>query len=487
MQQLIASSSHPNQFHFQLSAMFASFRDLHTQYILPRPYACFDAVYPLKMTLVHSKSGITVATNGFSPHLRGHSSGITQLYKSLGLKRYGDTIVQLNNQTFEELYDQFQDSTGGSNESGGYRSLLRYFSLRYGSFSKLPDDTTVKYLIRQSNGNLVSFTSPIFVRYLPSCISNNHNTEGIGLWASDSTLTNIKTQLNWMATPLPVQPKIDKDPCRFLSYKGEQFLSWCIVHDAEQKAIGIIRLEAFKSSRGTKGSEDMIGMIRNLLESELKETEALIIDLRDNGGGFVPLADGLTQLFTPNPHVSHGRAINHELNRRIFTGPLFARTEWSRSFDQLPSNAKYTKVVPFVPKHLSRFFGMSYMRPTGVLVNGLCYSACEIFTANMQDSGAGIIVGEDQKTGGGGANMVDYNTFIASELPDVFQPLRGVNLRLAWRQVVRKDGSLLEDNGVNVDLLIRPRPNDLPSINYVLKVAKKVMDIQYDRMGLLSK
>lgn len=50
-----ARSMSDRRFHEAASLLFTSLRDLHTTYILPRPYSCYSAVYPLQFDLIDAK------------------------------------------------------------------------------------------------------------------------------------------------------------------------------------------------------------------------------------------------------------------------------------------------------------------------------------------------------------------------------------------------------------------------------------------------
>jgi C-terminal processing protease CtpA/Prc len=105
-----------------------------------------------------------------------------------------------------------------------------------------------------------------------------------------------------------------------------------------------------------------------------------------------------------------------------------------------------------------------YFKPVAVLNNANCYSACELFSAAMQDTRGAFIFGEDPQTGGGGANVLTHRFFM-QVLPEVFQKLpHGQNMNIGWRQTVRfgvNEGKLIEDTGVVADFVVRPRTEDL--------------------------
>ncbi len=111
----------------------------------------------------------------------------------------------------------------------------------------------------------------------------------------------------------------------------------------------------------------------NLLNELNKEkVDGIIIDLRDNGGGSLPEAAMLTDLF-------------------VDPGPV---VQIRQSDDTVSRN--YRAYQPAV-----------YRAPMAVLVNRLSASASEIFSAAIQDYGRGIIIGSNTFGKGSVQNLID--------------------------------------------------------------------------------
>lgn len=144
-------------------------------------------------------------------------------------------------------------------------------------------------------------------------------------------------------------------------------------------------------------AEEVIKTIRLLLVNELKDTDALVFDVRSNGGGQISLADGIPQLFTPSFDPMGARALISKVNEKIFESSLFTNTEWASSY-ALSLEHTYMYPVRFTSKESANYYGMAYLKPVAVLTNANCYSACDLFAASMQDSGAAVIFGEDPTT-----------------------------------------------------------------------------------------
>lgn len=130
---------------------------------------------------------------------------------------------------------------------------------------------------------------------------------------------------------------------------------------------------------------------------------------------------------------------------------------------------------------------MVYDKPVAVFTNAACYSACDMFDANMQDNDAAVIIGEDPQTGGGGANPVDYHSFLYYFNKIDFPPLQLTELEfgsqkmmVSWRQFVRqgkKKRVLIENAGVKVNHMFRPTVTDImnPSSNSQLDMVITVL------------
>ncbi|MBK1726100.1 carboxy terminal-processing peptidase [Halorhodospira neutriphila] len=140
--------------------------------------------------------------------------------------------------------------------------------------------------------------------------------------------------------------------------------------DAEQQRIGVIEIPRFYRdfSAAQAGKEDYRSTTRDvkrlLEELEGQEIDGLVIDLRDNSGGALREATGLTDLFT-----GEGPAV------------------------QVRNHTGQTEQV-------GGGHPPAYDGPLGVLVNRRSASASEIFAAAIKDYNRGVVIG-DQTFGKG--------------------------------------------------------------------------------------
>jgi hypothetical protein len=95
------------------------------------------------------------------------------------------------------------------------------------------------------------------------------------------------------------------------------------------------------------------------------------------------------------------RAVNTVYNKRIFESgsPDFENTPWATIFKTTPPNSKWTAPNIMISNETQiNENGRAYFKPVAVLTNALCYSACELFTASIQDWKIGKVYGEGMLT-----------------------------------------------------------------------------------------
>ena len=198
---------------------------------------------------------------------------------------------------------------------------------------------------------------------------------------------------------------------------------------------------------------------------QLRNTNSLIIDVRDNPGGLINLADYIPQLFGTNIEPVKGTFRVSRINDVLIKNTFSKHDKWFQSYFGRRWFSKYSSPLEFSSKRYVNYVGQAYIKPVGVLLNARCFSSCDIFAANMKDNGIATLFGEDSTTGGGGANVVSYNEFLNIKGGDLFTALpystrQGAqDITVSWRQVSRvkqAQGKLIEDFGVEVDQLVLP-------------------------------
>jgi carboxyl-terminal processing protease len=141
--------------------------------------------------------------------------------------------------------------------------------------------------------------------------------------------------------------------------------------------IGIITVPSFyediaAENRGDPNYRSTTRDVLRLLEKlESQHIDGLLLDLRDNGGGYLPEATALTGLFIPH-------------------GPVVQLRDRSGHVDPLPDPEQ----------------GPAYTGPLAVLVNRFSASASEIFAGAIQDYHRGLIIGQNTFGKGTVQNLV---------------------------------------------------------------------------------
>jgi C-terminal processing protease CtpA/Prc len=192
----------------------------------------------------------------------------------------------------------------------------------------------------------------------------------------------------------------------------------------------------------------------------------LILDVRGNGGGFVVAAEFLLQFLTP-------RRIQPEPMQLISTdgtanlcANIADLADWRASIDQsVETGAQYSSALPLYPAELVNSVGQLYHGPVVLITDALCYSATDIFSAGFQDHEIGTVLGVDDATGAGGANVWTHENLLAGWPGGPFRRLpAGAQFRVALRRslrVGRRSGEPVEDLGVVPDERYRMTSRDL--------------------------
>jgi peptidase S41-like protein len=215
---------------------------------------------------------------------------------------------------------------------------------------------------------------------------------------------------------------------------------------------GYLRIWSFDVDSDT----EFIEAAKELLDG-LPDT-GLIIDLRDNPGGFIWAAERMLQLFTPNQISPTKFALRSTPLTRAMAGARFNDSElgpWKSSLESAPATGEpYSTHLPITTVEQCNDLGQFYGGPVVAVVDANTYSAGDLFTAGIADNGIGPIICIGEATGAGGANVWTSDDLSAAMQPaGVPLPLlaHGANFTMALRRAVRNgdaDGVLIEDSGI---------------------------------------
>jgi hypothetical protein len=184
----------------------------------------------------------------------------------------------------------------------------------------------------------------------------------------------------------------------------------------------------------------------------------VILDLRDNPGGFIWAAERLLQIFTPHAVTPTKFALRATPVTAAMARAPFNQAElapWAESlFAAEQTGEPYSSHLPITSYEQCNDLGQHYGGPVVVVVDANTYSSGDLFTAGIVDNRIGPVLCIGRATGAGGANVWDCDDLrVALEaagqsfprLPD------GVGFTMSVRRAVRTgeaEGSLIEDAGV---------------------------------------
>ena len=216
--------------------------------------------------------------------------------------------------------------------------------------------------------------------------------------------------------------------------------------DGSPQKIGVIDLPSFYADMSGKlgGRRTTVDVERILNDFNSKNVDAVVLDLRRNGGGSLKEAIDLTGLF-----IDEGTVV-----------------QVKDSYDQI---TKYEDETP----------GLSWEKPVIVLTSKFSASASEILAGALQDYGRGIIVGDTTTHGKGTVqSLLDLNQIVANirNPPNTYGALK-----ITMQQFYRPSGESTQLRGVLADLV-------LPSLSDKMDVGESDLDyaVEFDKIPRAS-
>ncbi|MFF7791515.1 S41 family peptidase [Streptomyces sp. NPDC007991] len=449
-------------FHAEMSEIFHSVRDLHTNYLLPDPFKGKIAFLPFlvesctdqdrtRFLVTHVASGFSAP--GFEPGAEiTHWSGIPVL-----------DAVDLN-------AARFAGSNTAARRSRGVQSLtVRPLTIH---LPPLEEWVTVSYVDLAGTARELRQSWQI-VENLPSFVSADRGTavsQGMDLDGDETQRAKVllfaprvvaQERAAEADEPLP-----DLEAGEIVTTMPKVFRARAVT--TPSGTFGHIRIFTFNvDSPGTFVAE-FVRLIRQLPQG------GLIVDVRDNGGGHIHAAEFTLQTLTPRritpePVQFVNTPLNLRICRRFQGGPGLDLGPWVPSMEQaVETGSVYSGAFPISPENGANVIGQQYFGPVVLITNARCYSATDIFAAGFQDHGIGPVLGTDENTGAGGANVWTHDLlseFLADDPGTPYTPLpKGAGMRVSIRRTLRvgpNSGTPVEDLGVVPDELHRMTRRDL--------------------------
>jgi C-terminal processing protease CtpA/Prc len=433
-------------FHAEMIDIFASLHDVHTSYMLPKPFADAVAVLPFRIESCLAGKKRKYVVSSVIP-------GCEQ-----GSFKKGVEVVSWNGVPIERAAVIAGARSGGSN----------------------PEAQHAKGLARLTTRPLVRMSPP--------------DEEWVTVGYRDEERQTGEARFDWRVLERPdyikVQPATMSLEVDLLRQVRTVLFAKQTVEPDDRRLTGVFARRTIKTPRGKVGyiriftfnvvPNKFVARFKNLLKG--LPQSGLIVDVRDNGGGHTAAGERLLQLLGATRPIEPERLylINtprmlelcrlQKSNRRF--GPQGLKP-WLKSLEQAAeSGAQFSASFPYTdPKLCNKLKKPSYHGPVVVITNALSYSTTEFFAAGVQDHGLGQILGTDKRTGGGGANVKThadlYNSFDSSDSP-FKQPPHGSSFTVAFRRsqrVGKRSGHEVEDFGVSPDVIHAMTATDILGSN----------------------
>lgn len=465
-------------FHREILEVFTSLRDLHTNYMLPKPFADHYAILPF---LVESYS-----KDNKRRYLVTHV-GVPERLKSLfptapvfpPTFKPGVDITYWNGMPIELAVANNANKNAGSNPAARHARGLDAMTIRPMRVSLPPDEEWVVIGYRTEDGQELEFRQDWLVVSLkaeartvdPNSASSENSTK-IGLDLTTDLVRQMKKSLFAPDSIIANESRFAMaDSVEDLITEAEGLASVMPrVFRAEKisEDVGYIRIFTFDVDNDSDFIAEFVRLVNQLPK------KGLIIDVRDNGGGLITAAERLLQLLTPRkivPESYHfiGTVLALEITR-IAANPSLKI--WQRSLSEAVSTGSiYSRGFPITTIEKANDIGQMYYGPVILVTDALCYSATDLFAAGFQDHQIGKIIGTDGNTGAGGANVWTHALLRAFLMGSRFElkPLpMDSNMRVSIRRNERvgvNAGTPVEDLGIIPDLTYNMTRNDLLNRN----------------------
>jgi len=202
--------------------------------------------------------------------------------------------------------------------------------------------------------------------------------------------------------------------------------------------------------------------------------DRLIIDVRGNPGGQILAGQKLIRMLTSKESISPSPVAFRNTSESRHLGNLSMFEPWQLSLSlQYATGQAFAQDLPLttyddVPAY-------RYPGKIALIIDALCYSTTDFFSADFKDNKIGIIVGVDPQTGGGGANVWTWDVLQSLAQQAGNSRLRalpgGFGFNIAIRRSVRtgeKMGIPVEDLGVEADVMYYPTLIDISGDNIQL-------------------
>jgi hypothetical protein len=464
-------------FHQRMLDIFISLRDLHSNYLLPEPFAGSVAFLPFMVDEYFDESGYP-----HYPVRRIMPAALQPPFVD------GVEITHWNGMPMGEAIALNANDHAGSNSAARHLQGLLTMTSRplVSSLPPREDWVTLTY-IHGGGMNEIRFPWCVFRPQSASLAVQTDNPEdpaatamGIdfGL-AVAHRARKILFKPDAMKRELEMAPGAAAAQAQASQAVGDNPLSNYTIFPNELEygirntrsgKFGLLRIRSFNVSDHMA----FVGEVARILQ--LLPKEGLILDVRSNPGGNIVSGEHLLQLFTDREIEPEPVCLRNTTGTLAFAkNPTLSR--WLPSIDlAVETGAHYSQYFSLSDPASVNSIGRRYTGKVVLLTDASCYSTTDFFAAGIQDHEIGPVIGYDQATGAGGANVWTHDLlrkFLPPQQassngnggPGPLELLpRGMAMRISFRRSTRvgaRAGLPLEDLGVQCDKLHRKTRRDV--------------------------
>ena len=456
------------EFHTQLARIFTELRDLHTLYVLPRPWR--GPVAALGVMVEHYVEG------GEQRFMI--SKAAASLTGDNGLAS-GAEALHWNGAPMALAVARNADREAGSNPAARFARGLESLAFRVLALSPPPDEDWVdlRYRVGDAEPREVRIPWRVFdnMAEFRQASGGAFGVAGVATPPEHMLGLDLRTDVVQNVKQALFAPQVAAERRRVEAAGGEapepteaQIASGEVpttrpkelsarAVTTSQGTFGHLRIFTFHMEGNDAGQAigAFLDEVARLLP--LLPQDGLILDVRNNGGGYVYAGESLLQYFTarrvqPEPTQFINTPVSAELCRKVeFLEP------WAESIEaSIETGAQYSGGIPLYPADAVNEVGQLYHGPVVLVTDAFCYSTTDFFAAGFQDAGIGTVLGVDGNTGAGGANVWDHAQLVQGWPEGPFTALpAGAMLRVALRRSLRVGdrwgGQPVEDLGVIPD------------------------------------
>ena len=453
-----STMDHEFAFHREMLEIFNSVRDLHTNYLLPAPFDDKVTFLPFDIEEYFD--------NGEPHYIATHFvSGFSHPHFKTGVE-----ITTWNAVPIGRAIDVSADLHAGSNLAARHARGIDGLTIRALRRALPPDAMWVVIGYTDLNGIdrelkqdwIITPSLPDTGEADADSISMNAASQGIDLEADI-----IQRAKKMLFAPSIVAE--EGKPTKFSTRRAAsgQSVATAMAGVFSAKSVntlsgefGYVRIFTFSVNDPGAFIHEFTRLV------ELLPQEGLIVDVRGNGGGHIHASEGLLQVLTnvdisPEPTQFVNTPLNLRICKRHKTNPVgIDLGPWVDSISRsLETGAIYSRGFPITPVDFANRIGQKYHGPVVLITDARCYSATDIFAAGFKDHEIGHILGADDNTGAGGANVWTHgllrNLLRLPGPPDPESPYEnlpnGAGMRVAIRRTLRvgeRSGTPVEDLGI---------------------------------------